>query len=189
MQVDYTAPFAETALHIAPTANIRSEFKSYAGLYREAIISRSPAYEFLCLYKIAEALWKRRARLAEEARRCGAPPNVKPLEELPLTPDAFEGWLGSIYHPRRSWDEMAYNSFFPLEARGWRFGRVKERVEPIRDAIAHALTESSELPLSPDELLHNHDVYTWLPVLKCIVRRMLRNDFPAEFLPWLPDPA
>jgi hypothetical protein len=68
--------------------------------------------------------------------------------------------------------------------RGWRFGRIKERVEPIRDSIAHALIESSELPISPDELHHKHEVHKWLPVLKCVVRRMLRNDFPADFLPW-----
>jgi len=59
MLVDWTAPFADTELHIAPAATIQAEFKAYAGLYREALISGSPAYEFLCLYKIAEALWKR----------------------------------------------------------------------------------------------------------------------------------
>jgi hypothetical protein len=48
-------------------------------------------------------------------------------------------------------------------------------------------TDGSELPLSPDELLHKHEVQKWLPVLKCMVRRMLRNDFPADFLPWVPD--
>jgi len=185
MQVDWTAPFGEMELRIAPAGTVQAEFKAYAGLYREALTSGSPAYEFLCLYKIMEALWNRRARMAEEARKRGSEPTVRRHEELPSTQDAFDGWLGAIFHPRRPWDQMAYDSFFPHEVRGWRFGRVKERVEPVRDAIAHALTDGSELPLSPDELLHKHEVQKWLPVLKCIVRRMLRNDFPADFLPWV----
>jgi hypothetical protein len=189
MQVDWTAPFADTELRVAPAATIQAEFKAYAGLYREALIGGSPAYEFLCLYKIAEALWKRRGRLAGEARNRGEAPPARRFEELPSTADAFDAWLGAIFHPRRPWDQMAYDSFFPPEVRGWRFGRIKERVEPTRDSIAHALTENSELPLSPDELFHKHEVHKWLPVLKCIVRRMLRNDFPADFLPWLSEPT
>jgi hypothetical protein len=187
MQVDWTAPFQETELFVAPAATVQAEFKAYAGLYREALISSSPAYEFLCLYKIMEAIRNRRARLADEAKARGTTPPARRIEELPSTPGAFDGWLRTIFHPRRPWDQMAYDSFFPPEVRGWRFGRVKERVEPIRDAIAHALTDGSELPLSPDELLHKHEVQKWLPVLKCIVRRMLRNDFPADFLPWVSD--
>ena len=189
MQVDWAAPFHETELYVAPAATVQAEFKAYAGLYREALISGSPAYEFLCLYKIMEALWNRRARLAEDARKRGNEPPARRFEELPSTPDTFDGWLGAIFHPRRPWDQMAYDSFFPPVVRGWRFGRVKKHIEPIRDAIAHALTGGSELPLSPDELLHKHEVQKWLPVLKCIVRRMLRNDFPADFLPWVPELA
>ena len=32
------------------------------------------------------------------------------LEELPSAPDAFDGWLGAIFHPRLPSDQMAYDS-------------------------------------------------------------------------------
>jgi hypothetical protein len=29
------------------------------------------------------------------------------------------------------------------------------------------------------------EVYKWLPLTKCIVRRMLKNEFPDEFLSYI----
>lgn len=33
MQVDWTAPFGDTELHIAPAGTVHAEFKAYAGLF------------------------------------------------------------------------------------------------------------------------------------------------------------
>jgi hypothetical protein len=43
-----------------------------------------------------------------------------------------------------------------------------------------------ELPLSSDDLTHTHKVTHRLLVTKCIARRMLKNDFPGDFLNHLP---
>jgi hypothetical protein len=74
-------------LYVAPAATLQAEFKAYAGLYRGAPISGSPAYELLWLYKIMEALWNRRARLAEEARENGIEPTARRFEELGCAPE------------------------------------------------------------------------------------------------------
>ena len=63
---------------------------------------------------------------------------------------------------------------------------ITDTLKPLRDNIAHALTEASgELKLSADELLDFQQVNQWLALTKCIVRRMLKNDFSAEFLSYL----
>jgi hypothetical protein len=43
-----------------------------------------------------------------------------------------------------------------------------------------------ELPLSSDDLTHTHKVTQKLLVTKCLARRMLKNDFPNDFLNHLP---
>jgi hypothetical protein len=61
-------------------------------------------------------------------------------------------------------------------------------LKPLRDQVAHALTTpKGDLTLSADELLHARQVVLRLPTMKCIVRRMLKNDFPSDFLSHLPD--
>ena len=53
--------------------------------------------------------------------------------------------------------------------------------------IAHALFELGELKASFDDGFTSEKVNKWLPVIKCIARRMLRNEFPKVFLPYVPD--
>jgi hypothetical protein len=76
---------------------------------------------------------------------------------------------------------MALDSYFPADVRGMSFGRLKEIVEPLRDRLAHAITATTELPKSDDDVTHSEEIQKWLPVLRCVVRMMLRNDFPTEF--------
>ena len=56
----------------------------------------------------------------------------------------------------------------------------------MRVDIAHAISsQSGELTLNVDELLPTQNVHKWLPLTKGIVRRMLKNDFAGDFLPYL----
>jgi hypothetical protein len=41
--------------------------------------------------------------------------------------------------------------------------------------------------MSADELLHIREVNYWLPLAMCIVRRMMKNEFPRQFLRHLKD--
>jgi hypothetical protein len=181
VQVDARAPYPFTPLFVKPIGQYGQEFAAYAGLYREAITCQSDTYQLLCLYKIMEALRMRRARLAERARASGVPVATKPDEKLPSEPKDFRPWLAVIIGASAPVDEMALNSYFPVDLQGRSFGRLKEDVEPLRNRLAHAITDTTELPKSDDDVTHSQEVQKWLPVLKCVVRMMLRNDFPTEF--------
>jgi len=188
-QTSIRAPHSEVPLAISPTANLLPEFRGYASLYREALNSNSPVYQFLCLFKMVEAMLKRRARLATAARKAGQPFTRK-YESIPATTDAAAIiWLNAIFSIRPNWDPMALASLFPAEVAGKSFQYVIDKVlYPMRVDIAHAImSQSGELTLTVDELLHTQNLNKWLPLLKCIVRRMLKNDFPADFLSYLKD--
>jgi len=83
---------------------------------------------------------------------------------------------------------MSLETIFQSDSRGKRRAELIASVlKPLRDRIGHALglLEGEELTLSADELLHTEEVNRWLPLTKCIVRRMLKNEFPSDFLPYL----
>jgi methylamine utilization protein MauJ/SEC-C motif-containing protein len=181
MTAHWEAPFA-----VAPTAELKPEFRGYASLYREALGSSSDIYAYLCVFKILEGIQSRRKRLAIEAKNAGAA-FKRPQRYVPSTPEEKIAWLNGIFPIRRNWDAMALDSIFPAEVLGKRFGYVITTVlTPLRVDIAHALSlESGELTMSVDDLLHTQKVNKWLPLTKCIVRRMLKDEFPNEYLPYL----
>jgi hypothetical protein len=185
-QMSLTNPFLEAPLALTPTAEMKPYFRGYAGLYREALSSSSRVYRFLCLYKIIEGLLARRIRLQREAKKRGVA-LVFPVEVLPSSASEIARWLDAIFPIRRKWDDMALESAVPPEARGKEFAAIIDgTLDPLRDNIAHALaSKAGELTMSADELFHTEQVNKWLALAKCIVRRMLKNDFPAEFLSYL----
>jgi hypothetical protein len=185
-QTGILTPHFEVPLAIRATANLQPEFRGYASLYREALNSNSSVYQFLCLFKMIEAMLKRRARLGAEARRTGKP-FTREHETIPDSPDGAIKWLNAIFSIRPNWDGMALSSLFPKEVEGKSFKYVIDKIlYPMRVDVAHAITsQTGELTLSVDELLHAQSIHKWLPLTKCIVRRMLKNDFPADFLPYL----
>jgi hypothetical protein len=185
-QMSLITPFWEAPLAVAPTAEMKPEFRGYASLYREALGSSSTVYRFLCLYKIIEGVLSRRTRIAGEAKASGQPvPRYR--EVLPGTNEETAVWLNAIFPIRRGWDGMALESAVPLEVRGKKLGYVINTIlQPLRVNVAHALSaKSGELTMSVDELLHIQKISKWLLPTKCIVRRMLKNEFPAEFLSYL----
>jgi hypothetical protein len=188
VQMGLTTPYWEAPCAIAPTADLKPEFRGYAGLYREALASSSTVYRFLCFYKILEGIQARRARLAAEARAAREPVRVF-HEVFPNTPDEIRIWLNAIFPVRREWDPMALDTSVPSDVRGKKFSAViHNTLRPLRVDIAHALSSSSgELTMSVDELLHVQKVNNSLTLTKCIVRRMLKNEFPADFLSYLRD--
>ena len=185
-QMSMTNPYWEAPFAVAPAVELKPEFRGYAGLYREALGSSSTVYRYLCFYKIIEGIRIRRARLAAEARVAGRPP-ARYNEVLPTTLDEIRTWLNAIFPVRRDWDAMALDTAVPPDVRGKRFSVVIHNILiPLRVDIAHALSSASgELTLSADELLHVQKVNNRLSLTKCIVRRMLKDEFPGEFLPYL----
>jgi hypothetical protein len=84
-------------------------------------------------------------------------------------------------------DAMALTSIFLPEILGKSLKYViDKKLYPLRVDVAHAISsQTGELTLSIDELLHTQKLNQWFPLTKCIVRRMLKNEFPTEFLPYV----
>jgi len=185
-EMSIVTAFREAPLSTRSAAQLGKEFRGYASLYREAL-SSAAVYQFLCFFKIIEAITARRKRLERQAAREGKPFS-RPDEVVPKTPEQFIPWLLALFHVQREWDEMSLESIFQLEARGEQCTDLIATVlKPLRDKIGHALglLQGEELTLSADELLHTEEVNKWLPLTKCIVRRMLKNEFASDFLPYL----
>ena len=154
--------------------------------FREALNSNSHVYRFLCFFKIIEGILNRRARLGVKAKKTGASFS-RPAEVLPSKPEEYVPWLNAIFPVRGEWDAMALDSIFRKGVIGRKIKYVIDNeLYPLRVEIAHALfSESGEPTLYADELLHVERVNKWLPLTKCIARRMLKNEFPGEFLSYL----
>lgn len=181
-----TAPFLEAPFAVEPVMPAwDSEFAHHASLYREGLNSNSPIYRFLCFFKIIEGVRLRRTKLGAEARRQQRSFS-RPVEVVPRNPQEFVSWLNAIFHPRRNWDEMTIAMIFIPEALGKRFGNLfTSNLEPLRNEIAHAIFKSGDISLWIDDLLNIQRVNHWLPLTRCMARRMLKNEFPTQFLPYL----
>jgi hypothetical protein len=141
--ISIMSPHLERPMEIAPTATMSKEFRSLAGLYREALNSNTPAFQFLCYYKILEGIKKRRQRLIAEAKAAGAEIPKPPLQIVPSDQADFLPWLHAIYGIGRPWDYIMLESIFVAEARGKKFNQIiDDHLRPVRDRIAHAVLDS-----------------------------------------------
>lgn len=183
--VTWTSPFFETPFAVMPEANLTPEFRCYLSLYREALVSNSPVYQFLCFFKIIESIIERRDRLTKNAKDRGEKLQ-QPKERMPA--NAKEGiiWLNAIYYLRPpKWDIMSLQSIFREKLFNVKFNKIiNDRLRPLRNNIAHAFfSEKGELAVYIDDISTINEVHNWLPLTKCLVRHMLKNAFPEEFLP------
>jgi hypothetical protein len=181
-------PPLQAAFAVEGEPKLESEFLYYAGLYREALNSNSPAYRFLCFYKIIEGLRLRRSRLAKEARTSGREPQRFEFEEVPSEQKASRQWLNAIYG-LRDWSQMMVDQVLPSEIRGRRLGQIIEsKLMPLRNEVAHGILDSGEPGISIDDMFKLERVNLWLPLTRTITRRMLKNSFPDQFIAHIPDP-
>jgi hypothetical protein len=179
----FLVPFSERK---APTGNLdrtTTEFRFYASLIREALCSNSPIYQFLCLYKVIEGVRRRRTRLGKEAKE-RKERFVPPAESIPPSEGECRLWLQELFS--KIYDFQAgffdLDTVIPPEIRGRKFKTITDHLNKLRHAIAHSLSsDPKELRLLADELLHIEEVERWLPLTRCIVRQMLKNEFPSEF--------
>lgn len=169
-----TSPWPVATIGDARVSSVSPDFRVLAGLYREALTATSEVYSFLCLYKIAEAIRHRRSR---------APVARHQNERVPTDASACREWLLDIYPQGRLWDDLGIDAVLLPEAVGRRFGDLLDHeLNTLRDDIAHVLSKVGELRMSVDDSLHVMRVHKWLALLRVVVRRMLKNEFPADFL-------
>jgi hypothetical protein len=84
---------------------------------------------------------------------------------------------------------MIIESILLPEATGKAFTYVSDSVlVGLRNNIAHALFEGTELAISIDDQVKMEAIHRWLPIAKCMTRRMLKNEFRNLVLAGLPDP-
>ncbi len=140
-------------------------FPALASIYREALNSDSPFYQFLCFCRVVQRLtnplrprWKR--VIIEHDKRLL--PRYEKAERFPKDGEEAER--------------------FPDEVRGEKFTRVyDERLRSLRDGVAHVFLEdtgdkrSSER--STDDLSFVNRVYSYVPAAHHMARTMLKNDF------------
>lgn len=178
-----TLPHLELATVPRLSPDLEQDLRIYSSMYREALSSNSDVYRFLCLFKMIEAIFARRVRLERKAHREGQVFS-RPPEIVPLDPAERAPWLNALYLHPRSWHPQALDVIFVQRSLGRNVACITtEFLRPLRDRVAHALYgRSGELPVYADEALHVDEVAFWLPLTKCIVRRMLKNEFPDAFL-------
>lgn len=178
----YVNSYAPAAPGRLPATGLDPEFRLYAALYREALGSNSPSYQFLCLFKIIEGIQARNVRKVRESLEQGLPVPSKPRELIPATKADQLAWLATFFPPATSWDEMTLESTFPAEAVGKKVNRVVEDIlRPVRDQVAHTFLDSGEATFSIDDPKERDAVLHWLPLTKCIARALIRNEFPGVF--------
>jgi hypothetical protein len=110
------------------------------------------------------------------------------MERIPNDDASAKAWLNTIFPIHREWDGLTLHQMFPPEAKGKKLmNLVQTELTNLRDQIAHSIMRSGELSLSADDLVQIQRVNKWLPLTRSIARRMLKNDFPAQFLSYLGD--
>jgi SEC-C motif len=140
-------------------------FPALASIYREALNSDSPFYQFLCFCRVVQRL-------------------IKPLR--PRWRSAIVEYDKSLM-PRYEKDERFPNGGeeaerFPDEVRGEKFTKVyDDRLRPRRDGVAHVFLEDaadhSSAERSTDDIRFVDDVYAYVPVAHHMALTMLKNDF------------
>lgn len=167
-QIGTTMPFADVQLDDANGGSRSVEFANLSSLYREALVSSSVLYEFLCLFKIVEAV--RKLKSGKSIQTSG--------ERIPDDAARFVEWVEYAYHIGAC-DPMSTSLLFVPEVRGKKINAVIEELRPLRHAVAHALSSEGDT-LDSVFALEGKTSY-WLPILRCIARRRMKEQFSGEF--------
>jgi hypothetical protein len=194
----FTYPFDEIDLSSTRTGagEMSGDLRALASYYREALNSASsPAYQFLCLFKIIEGVRNRRKREVRKRLRTGLAPRQIPEERVPSDERQFIPWLERIFpHRSGTWSGLAVTTIFQAQARGQ---LVEDLIRPtvgrtpggplyeLRNDVAHGLMPGRE-PLTADQALHIERVVGWLPLTRCLARLMMVNELHRESSPASP---
>ncbi len=131
--------------------------------YREALSSNNIFFQFLCFYKVVEAVGKIRAVRCRREKAAGRLPHTPP-ERIPHT---YTGY---------SLDEEAFAPYL-----GKKFTDVCDGFrETARNAIAHIDPFQTEPSLIADQCADVEKCEAAIPVIKYIAREMVKNEIAAD---------
>jgi hypothetical protein len=184
----FTLPFAETAAPMFSAYEPDKDLANFASLYREALNSNAPNYQYLSFFKIIEGvrriLEERTTGENEAARAKGERPPSRPREILPTTREEQVAWLNSVLKPQK-WSDLALQQVFPAEAVGKKINdliRSGGVLDMIRNRIAHAvMRDETKETINIDDGLLINEVTAWLPLCKCMARYLLKKEYPQFF--------
>jgi hypothetical protein len=123
--------------------------------------------------------------MSREAKEKGQEVRRLRRELVPNTPEDFQKFLQYVYpYPwLKAWDPISIGQLSLPEALGKSVQAISDSyLRPIRDRISHALMEDGELGLSINSIQEVQLIGRWLPLLRCLVRLRLRNEFPEQFV-------
>lgn len=184
--MDIVAPFPELDFTL-PNIPISLKLRGYSSLYRESLNSNSPAYSFICLYRIIEGLEKdRKKRVIESKAQAVGPPNSGTWL-IPATESQYIAWLNALYRIRPPWNINHLQNLFPEQIRGKRLSKALEHLRELRNKIAHAIFGEDGCDFWEESFEYMDHIEMWTPLAQMIVRRMLKDNFPSEFLVGVPD--
>ncbi len=177
----YTCPYSDAALPSPDALTTIPYIQSLVSLYREGINSNSQNYQFLCWYKIVEGIyWKRDDERAARPAGSKQDPTSKIEERLPQTKQEMRRSISDMFPTvgTSGLTDQRWDGSIPDEALDWKFRRIQqERLEPLRNKIAHMLAEpSGDLSLSPDTREHMVEVTKWITLLRFMARVMIQNE-------------
>jgi hypothetical protein len=103
------------------------ELANFASLYREALNSNSPNYQFLSYFKIIEGIRRiRESRTTQENQEALAKGEKAPSREREILPTSTEekvAWLNSVLTPQK-WSDLALLQVFPAGVTGKKLNDV-----------------------------------------------------------------
>jgi hypothetical protein len=141
-------------------------YQALTSVYREALNSESPFYQFLCFCRVIQRL---KERLRPRWQKAIAAHDAR------LMPS----YLRRERFPERGTEEADY---FPDAVAGKKFAAVyDERLRPLRNGIGHVFLEDmgdeNSIERSTDEHEFVYEVYELLPAAHHMARTMVENDF------------
>jgi hypothetical protein len=160
----------------------------FASLYREALNSNSPNYQYLSYFRIIEGVRRirgdRATREKETAFLRGEKPHSMKRERLPTTREEQVAWLNSVFFPQ-NWSDLALVQIFPQEALGKKLNAIITQsgvLDRIRNRIAHAvMRDEARDTITIDDGRLVNEVATWLPLCKSVARYLLKSEYPKLF--------
>jgi hypothetical protein len=183
--VSFEAAFPAVTLAVQAAGHMGdAEFEHAIALYREGLNSNAPIYRFLCFYKILELSRKRRKRIGSSNRSAAGQDRTG--ERIPARGDraAMIGWLNALFYLNRDWDDGVLGQVFVRESDGKKINNILDNeLRPLRDKVAHGILDDGDFLLL-DSLQERRKVLHWLPLMRCLARRVMKNDF-KEYLEYL----
>ena len=141
-------------------------YQALTSIYREALNSESPFYQFLCFCRVVQRL---KERLRPRWQRIIAKNEARLMPSYPKR-ERF---------PESGTEEAG---FFPDAVAGKKFTAVYDgRLRPLRNGIGHVFLEDMGEETSAERSTDEHEfvdeVYELLPAAHHMARTMLKNDF------------